>query len=1150
MIPLFQWIGQSRLPERRNQAASACVRKGVERRILLKAFAALVLTGVLAAGQAPPRTASVVGTPEDAGPRSRWMVLLEDAPVGDAVVDRSELRSGHAVSALRRVRLGQDRVRQYARSRRLPIVGSTHTLLNSITVMATRAEAADVATLPGVSRVIASEPVTRAGNRALGLVRAPEAWRAIGDIDKAGLGVKIGVIDTGIDQSHPAFSDTSLPETARLCRESTGDCAFTNPKVIAARSYVRMLSTPEYPEDSRPDDLSPRDRVGHGTAVAFLAAAAIHESPIGVIAGVAPKAYLGNYKVFGSPGVNDVTFTDVVAAALEDALYDGMDVVTLSLSFPAVFGPGDTAPGGCSGLPDGTACDPRVEYIQRAARLGLTCVVAAGNEGDSGQYMPSFNTIGSPGTTPEAITVGATTNAHAMTNSVAATGADVPEALKLIPALFGNGPKPAEPLEAALVDVKKLEDDGQACSPLPGGSLDGSIALIEAGGCLLRTKVTHAANAGAKAVLFMRGPGNNSIFSPQGLWYTPIPLILVGHDNGVLLREHFTAAPGRTVSLNPGFVEYDATDFADYAAYFSSQGPAIGTGGFKPDLVAPGTDLYAATQMFDDQGDMFDKSGYTAVQGTSFAVPLVAGAVALSRQFFPGLTEFPENQRAAILKSSVVNTADPEIYDVDSSGETIYASVVAMGSGKLDAESALATMATVSPATLSFGVLSDANWPVKRSLVFRNHSAAPLELSLSLERWTDDNLGKITITPSAFTLQAGAESEPVKIELGGQAPLPGRYEGVIKVGGAGAPFQIPFLYLVGDGVPHNIIPVRNGSFTGQVDKVLRGGLLFKVVDRYGVPVPNVPVQWRVVSGGGEITAAYPSLSDPRTDIYGIGEATTVWLGDRLGDQVFEAEIPVLAPLQFIGQARLSPVIESDGVVNAADGSASEGLAAGSMVSIRGRGLSEFTLWAKGPELPLSLGGVSVSLDAPEQGVQAPAHIAFVSDGRIDVQLPWELAGLAAAKLKVSLDGFTSTSLYAAKIAAASPALLQLTDSETGQRFPRAWDDSGQEINSVNRARRGSRILLLANGLGAVENQPESGKPALDDPPSILKAELDVTVGGRAASVESARLMPGRVADYEIILVVPGDLPAGERVQSLQVTVNGISSKTVNLPITD
>ncbi len=1150
MIPFFHLIGQSRLPEGRNHVAPACVGKGVERRILLKTLAALALTGVLAVAQAPPRTASMVGAPEDSSQRSRWMILLEEAPVGDAVVDRSELRSAHALSALRRVRLGQDRVRQYARSRRLPVVGSTHTLLNSITVIATSAEAADVATLPGVSRVVASEPVTRAGNRALGLVRAPEAWRAIGDIDKAGLGVRIGVIDTGIDQMHPAFSDRSLPETARLCRESTGDCAFTNPKVIAARSYVRMLALPDYPVDSRPDDLSPRDRVGHGTAVAFLAAAAIHESPIGVIAGVAPKAFLGNYKVFGSPGVNDVTFTDVVAAALEDALYDGMDVVTLSLSFPAVFGPADTAPIGCSGLPDGTSCDPRVEFIQRATRLGLTCVVAAGNDGDSGQYMPSFNTIGSPGTTPEAITVGATTNAHALTNSVTATGENVPEALKLIPGLFGNGPKPTEPLEAPLVDVKKLEDNGQACSPLPAGSLNGSIALIEAGGCLLRTKVTHAANAGAKAVLFMRGPGNNSIFSPQGLWYTPIPLILIGHGDGALLREHLAASPGRTVSLNPGFVEYDATDYADYVAYFSSQGPAIGTGGFKPDLVAPGTDLYAATQMFDDQGDMFDKSGYTAVQGTSFSVPLVAGAVALSRQFFPGLTRFPENQRSAILKSSVVNTADPEIFDVDSNGETIHASVVAMGSGKLDAESALATLVTVSPATLSFGALSDKEWPVKRSLVFRNHSAGALTLRLSLERWTDDNRGRFTITPSTFTLQAGAESQPVRIELGGQAPAPGRYEGVVKVGGTGAPFQIPFLYLVGDGVPHNIIPVRNGTFTGQVDRVLRGGLLFKVVDRYGVPVPNLPVKWRVVSGGGEITAAYPSLSDPKTDSYGIGEATTLYLGDRLGDQVFEAQVPNLAPLQFTGQARLSPVIESGGVVNAADGTAGNGLAAGSMVSIRGRGLSEFMLSAKGPGLPISLGGVSVSLDAPEQGVQAPARIAFVSDSRIDVQLPWELAGLASAKLKVSLDGFTSTSLYTVKIAAASPAPLQFTDEETGQRFPRAYDDSGREINSANRARRGGRILLIANGLGAVENQPESGKPARDDPSSTLKAELSVTVGGRTASVTSARLMPGRVADYEIIVVVPGDLPAGERVQPLQLTVGGISSRTVNLPIAD
>ena len=75
-----------------------------------------------------------------------------------------------------------------------------------------------------------------------------------------------------------------------------------------ARSYVSMLVTIRDPAFSTPDDLSPRDRQGHGTAIAMIAAGVQNTGPLGTITGVAPKAFLGNYKVFGSPGVNEYTF--------------------------------------------------------------------------------------------------------------------------------------------------------------------------------------------------------------------------------------------------------------------------------------------------------------------------------------------------------------------------------------------------------------------------------------------------------------------------------------------------------------------------------------------------------------------------------------------------------------------------------------------------------------------------------------------------------------------------------------------------------------------------------------------------------------------------------------------------------------------------
>jgi len=108
--------------------------------------------------------------------------------------------------------------------------------------------------------------------------------------------------------------------------------------------------------DSRPDDYSPRDRSGHGTATASCAAAASTIAAAGfAISGMAPKAYLGNYKIFGSPEVNDGATDDVIIMALEDALNDHMDVASLSLGSPALTGPLDT--GAACGNATGVPCD-------------------------------------------------------------------------------------------------------------------------------------------------------------------------------------------------------------------------------------------------------------------------------------------------------------------------------------------------------------------------------------------------------------------------------------------------------------------------------------------------------------------------------------------------------------------------------------------------------------------------------------------------------------------------------------------------------------------------------------------------------------------------------------------------------------------------
>ena len=293
----------------------------------------------------------------------------------------------------------QQSVRAELTRRGIVTTGSVSTLLNAVFVVAPADSVADLQSIPGVSSVVPLRTYHRKLNRATALVNAPAAWNAVGGVANAGAGIKIAILDTGIDQQHPAFQDPSLPMPAGYPHCNGNDCAFTNNKVIVARSYVQQLAAGTSPlnpaADSRPDDYSPRDRIGHGTAVASTAAGHTNTGLV-TITGVAPAAYLGNYKIYGSPQVNDFTTDDVIIQALEDAVNDGMDIVSFSSGGPAFTGPLDT--GATCGVGLGQPCDLSAQAFENAAKAGIVIVVAAGNEGSEGNNYPTFSSISSPRT--------------------------------------------------------------------------------------------------------------------------------------------------------------------------------------------------------------------------------------------------------------------------------------------------------------------------------------------------------------------------------------------------------------------------------------------------------------------------------------------------------------------------------------------------------------------------------------------------------------------------------------------------------------------------------------------------------------------------------------------------------------------------------
>ena len=239
-------------------------------------------------------------------PTNEWMVLLTEPPVVERFPGRIERTQAASQPYLQHLREVQQEIRARMEAMQIPVTGAVEHLLNGVFVRATPDQAAMLRNLPGVAAVVPLRRYHIADQ--LSLSKVQQAWNssAIGGQSNAGMGLKIAIIDTGIDQTHPSFQDSSLVPPAGFPKcDVPSNCAFTNSKVIVARSYVSALaagsSLSDPAADSRPDELSARDLDGHGTAVASVAAGVASAYSSTAISGVAPKAFLGNYKVYGSP---------------------------------------------------------------------------------------------------------------------------------------------------------------------------------------------------------------------------------------------------------------------------------------------------------------------------------------------------------------------------------------------------------------------------------------------------------------------------------------------------------------------------------------------------------------------------------------------------------------------------------------------------------------------------------------------------------------------------------------------------------------------------------------------------------------------------------------------------------------------------------
>jgi subtilisin family serine protease len=272
-----------------------------------------------------------------------------------------------------------------------------HLVTDGMAVYLPRSQAAALAKIPGVGEVwpnvrfhtLSDTKATAAASTVSGpdQIGADKLWGP--NFATAGNGMKIGIIDDGLQAAHPYFDANGFQYPPGFPK---GQTQYTTPKVIVQRTFAPPSTTWKYAN-------VPFDPVNsfHATHVAGIAAGDYGEKALGdTISGVAPNAYLGNYKALTVPTPDfglDGNAAEI-AAAIEAAVSDGMNVINLSIGEPEVD----------------PARDIVVQALDGAAAAGVVPVVAAGNDFTDFGY----GSVSSPGNAPDAITAAAVTSGDAI----------------------------------------------------------------------------------------------------------------------------------------------------------------------------------------------------------------------------------------------------------------------------------------------------------------------------------------------------------------------------------------------------------------------------------------------------------------------------------------------------------------------------------------------------------------------------------------------------------------------------------------------------------------------------------------------------------------------------------------------------------------
>ncbi len=520
------------------------------------------------------------------------------------------------------------------------------TLWNGLSVKLDRTQLSKVARVSGVTALYpvlpaAVEPMTSASPEMATALVMTGADAAQSELGLTGKGIRVAVMDTGVDYNHPDLGGGGA---------NNEQADFPNSRVVVGHDFVGSAfsgpaSTPV--PDAYPDDCN-----GHGTHVAGIIGAS--PAAAGGVTGVAPEVTFGAYRVFGCEGS---TTADIMIAAMERALADKMHILNMSIGSAFMTWPQ---------YPTAAASDELVD-------ADMVVVASIGNSGANGVYS-----AGAPGVGRKVIGVASFDNSHvsALTFRVGPDGRQVPYqrlSTTVEPPTSGTTPEVAY-IGRGCTAAEVGADDAYLANP------SGKVALVDRGACTFNSKYQRAVDAGAVAVVV----ANNSagLFAGGGVVNRGVPGIGISKEDGDAIKALLGSQPmmltwtdERVNAVNP--TGGTASSFTSYGMTAELE--------LKPDIGGPGGLIRSTYPL--------EKEGYAILSGTSMSSPHVAGTAALFLEARPDTSPLD-------LRTILQNSADPVPFQ---GNRQFLETVHRQGAGMVDIDDAILATTVVEPCKIALG---------------------------------------------------------------------------------------------------------------------------------------------------------------------------------------------------------------------------------------------------------------------------------------------------------------------------------------------------------------------------------------------------------------------------------------------------------------